>query len=246
MSIDPLIGELVTANRILAAQGVVDSFGHVSARSQRNPERFLLSRARAPDQVDEADIMEFDLEGNAIDASRGKPYLERFIHAAIYAARPDVGSVVHSHSYAVVPFGVTGVSVKPVMHVCSAIGREVPVWDIEQRFGATDLLVSDLPMGRDLASTLRSGSAVLMRGHGATVVGCSVRQAVSTAIYLQVNCNLQLQAIQLAGGGKVKYLSDGEMQVRAAKDPSFGIDRAWESWSAQVEAGISRQSPGRA
>lgn len=231
----PLIEELVIANRILADQGVVDAFGHVSARAPDDPQCFLLSRARAPDRVQADDIMRFALDGAPVDARGRKPYLERFIHAAIYAARADVGAVVHSHSYSVIPFGVTGIAVRPVMHVCSVIGREVPVWDMRDRFGDTDLLVADMASGRDLASALRSGPAVLMRGHGATVVGRTVREAVHTAVYLQVNCTLQMQAVQLAGGSEVRYLSDGELAIRGAKDPSFGIDRAWESWCARID-----------
>jgi HCOMODA/2-hydroxy-3-carboxy-muconic semialdehyde decarboxylase len=228
--------ELVLANRILAAQGVVDSFGHVSVRAAGDADRFLLSCARAPDQVVEQDIMSFDLDGAAIDPQGRQPYLERFIHAAIYAARPDVQAVVHSHAYAVIPFGITGVQVRPVMHVCSSIGRCVPVWDIAGHFGDTDLLVSDLSIGRDLASALRNEPAILMRGHGATVVGRTLREAVHTAVYLQVNCTLQLHAAQLSAANEIRYLSDGEIAVRAAKDPTFGIDRAWESWRAQAEA----------
>lgn len=234
MTPEAMLAELVVANRILAMQGVVDSFGHVSVRTAGDASHFLLSCARAPDQVRSEDIMTFDLEGAALDAQGRKPYVERFIHAAIYAARPDVQSVVHSHSYAVIPFSVSGVPVRPVMHVCSAIGPRVPVWDIAEHFGDTDLLVSDMAMGRELASALRSESAILMRGHGATVVGRTLREAVHTSIYLQVNCTLQLQAVQLAAGGAIKFLTSGEIALRGAKDPSFGIDRAWENWRARA------------
>ncbi len=228
------ISELVIANRILAAQGVVDSFGHVSLRAPHSPQHFLLSCARAPEQVQTSDIMEFDLQGQALEARDRKPYLERFIHAAIYAARPDVGAIVHSHSYAVIPFGITGVQVRPVMHNCSVIGHEVPLWDISDGFGDTDLLVSDLSIGRSLADALRSQTAVLMRGHGATVVGSTLRQAVHSAVYLQVNCALQLQAILLNQGRDIRFLSSAEIDIRTAKDSSSGIDRAWENWCAQI------------
>ena len=222
-SIDAVHQEIVLANRILAAHKVVDSFGHISARSPENPERFLLSCACAPDQVQTADIMEFDLDGVPVDPRGRAPYLERFIHAAIYRARADVGSVVHSHSYAVIPFSVTDVPVRPVMHVCSVIGTQVPVWDITDEFGDTDLLVSDMDIGRDLARALRSGPAVLMRGHGATVAGRNVRQAVHTAVYLQENRRLQIDAIQLSGYSGIKSLrrakaQSGKPRTRVSRD----------------------------
>src|SRR6202030_376787 len=182
-----LLEEIVTANRILAREGVVDSFGHVSARHPDNPQRFLLSRARAPDCIEVGDIMEFTLEGAAVNAGGRAPYLERFIHGGIYEARPDVHSVVHNHSPSVIPFGVTGTKLRPLLHMCASIGHEVPIWDSHDKFGDTDLLVSDMAMGRDLARLLGPRRTALMRGHGAVVIGQSVRQAVWTAIYLELN-----------------------------------------------------------
>lgn len=230
MPVDEVVSEVVIANRILASQGVVDAFGHVSARSPADPDKFFLSCARAPECVEHGDIMEFGLDGFAVDVQGRKPYLERFIHAALYGARADVMAVVHSHSYAVIPFSVTGTRLRPVMHLCSMIGAEVPVWDSADCFSDTDLLVSNLDMGRDLAKAFGDNAAVLMRGHGATVVGRSLREAVHTAVYLQVNANLQLQSTLLAGGRGIKFLTPGEIAIRNAKDPSFGIGRAWESW----------------
>src|SRR6202795_4161724 len=161
-----LIEELVTANRILAREGIVDSFGHISARHPDNPQHYLLSRARAPDCIEEADIMEFTLDGTAVDAQGRAPYLERFIHGALYEARPDVHSVVHNHSPSVIPFGITSAKLKPLLHMCANIGHEVPVWDCRDKFGDTTLLVSDMDMGRDLARLLGSRPSALMRGHG--------------------------------------------------------------------------------
>src|ERR1700686_1753486 len=163
-----IIEELVAANRILAAQEVVDAFGHVSARHPQKPDRFLLSRAKSPELVEADDIMEFILDGVAIDSRGRKGYLERFIHGALYEARPDIQSVVHSHSRSVIPFGVTGEKLRPVMHSCATIGHEVPVWDARDTFGDTDLLISDMRMGRDLARVMGNGSCALMRGHGCT------------------------------------------------------------------------------
>src|ERR1700674_4815081 len=153
-SLDALIEDLVAANRILAAERVVDAFGHVSARHPEDAGRFLMSRARAPEIVGKSDIMEFTLDGEPVDARGRKTHLERFIHGALYEARPDIQSVVHNHSRSVIPFGVTGEKLRPVMHSCATIGHEVPVWDARDKFGDTDLLISDMAMGRDLARVI--------------------------------------------------------------------------------------------
>ena len=145
--LDYLLEELVTANRILAREEVVDSFGHISVRHPDNPQRFLLSRARAPDLIEEDDIMEFTLDGTSVDAGGRNPYLERFIHGGLYEARADVNSVVHNHSESVIPFGVSSRRVKPIFHMGSSIGHKVPVWDIHDHFGDTALLVENIEMG---------------------------------------------------------------------------------------------------
>jgi HCOMODA/2-hydroxy-3-carboxy-muconic semialdehyde decarboxylase len=226
-SVDRLIEELVTANRILAQEGVVDSFGHISVRHPDRPDRYLLSRARAPERIEAGDIMEFTLDGTPIDAADRKPYLERFIHGAIYEARPEVQSVVHNHSPSVIPFGVTGKKLKPIMHMCASIGHDVPVWDTQTRFGDTALLVSDMTMGRDLAAMVGEGRTALMRGHGAVVVGRSIREAVFISCYLELNSKLQMQSMAL---GEVKYLTKGEVDAIISRTASFTIDRAWENW----------------
>jgi HCOMODA/2-hydroxy-3-carboxy-muconic semialdehyde decarboxylase len=227
------IEDLVRANRILSREGVVDAFGHVSIRHPEHSDRFLLSRARSPELVEPDDIMTFGLDGEPVEAGGAKPYLERFIHAAIYAARPDLQSVVHSHSPSIIPFGVTTEVLRPIMHSCAAIGPAVPVWDAEDRFGATNLLVADIEMGRDMARVMGQGPSVLMRGHGSTVGGRSLREAVYTAVYLEVNASLQMRALQL---GTPKFLSEGEIaQVRSRADdpagkPGEGFNRAWDYW----------------
>src|SRR5215470_8831606 len=152
--LNDLIEDLVTANRILAREGVVDSFGHVSVRHPDNPQHYLLSRSRAPDCIEAADIMEFTLEGEPVDARGRAPYLERFIHGGIYEARPDVQSVVHNHSPSVIPFGVTARKLKPLLHMCANIGHEVSTWDSHDKFGDTALLVETVEMGRDLARAI--------------------------------------------------------------------------------------------
>jgi ribulose-5-phosphate 4-epimerase/fuculose-1-phosphate aldolase len=228
---DP-IEDLVTANRILATQGIVDSFGHVSIRHPDNPKRYLLSRSRAPERVETADIMEFTLEGEAVDAKGRKPYLERFIHGAAYEARPDVMSVIHNHSPGVIPFGVTGRKMRPIMHMCATIGHEVPIWDQHTKFGDTNLLVESMAMGRDLAKKLGKGRTALMRGHGAVVVGADLRATVYTAVYLELNAKLQMQAEAM---GKVKFLTKGETQKVADTTTPANVNRAWENWCRKAD-----------
>jgi ribulose-5-phosphate 4-epimerase/fuculose-1-phosphate aldolase len=224
--LDELIEELVTANRILARENVVDSFGHVSARHPGNPQRYLLSCSRAPDCVEADDIMEFTLDGAPVDARGRAPYLERFIHGALYEARSDVMSVVHNHSESVIPFGVTGVRIRPIFHMGASIGREVPVWDSHDHFGDTSLLVENMEMGRDLAKHIGTGTTALMRGHGATVVGRTIRHAVYVSVYLEVNARLQRQALDM---GEIKFLTAGEVDKVATRTGSYGINRAWEN-----------------
>src|SRR2546423_3567038 len=225
--LNELIQELVTANRILARENVVDSFGHISARHPANPQRYLLSRSRAPDCIERDDIMEFTLDGAAVDAGSRAPYLERFIHGALYEARPDIMSVVHNHSESVIPFGVTGKKIRPIFHMGASIGYDVPVWDSHDRFGDTALLVENMDMGRDLAKHIGAGATALMRGHGATVAGRNIRQAVYISVYLEVNARLQKQAMDME---KVKFLTAGEVGKGAERTGAYGINRAWENW----------------
>jgi HCOMODA/2-hydroxy-3-carboxy-muconic semialdehyde decarboxylase len=225
--LDALFEELVTANRILATEGVVDSFGHVSARHPDNPARFFLSRARAPDCIETDDIMEFTLEGEPVDARGRAPYLERFIHGGLYEARPDVNSVVHNHSPSVIPFGVTGRKLQPLLHMCANIGHSVPSWDSHDKFGDTALLVENVEMGRDLAKAMGGGRTILMRGHGATVVAPNVRHSVFISVYLEVNAKLQMQAMAM---GDIMFLTAGEVDKIIARTGPYTINRAWENW----------------
>jgi ribulose-5-phosphate 4-epimerase/fuculose-1-phosphate aldolase len=224
------IDELVIANRILAAEKVCDAFGHVSMRHPDDPQKFLLSRGRAPELIEASDIMQFTLEG-ATAAGAGKPYLERFIHGAIYEARPEVQAVVHSHSYSVVPFSVIGERLRPIMHVCATIGADIPVWDPQENFGDTDMLIADMAQGRDLARALGPRTSVLMRGHGSTVAGGSLREAVYAAVMLEINAQLQLKAQAF---GPVTFLTSGEIDKIRSRQmkgrPGEGFDRAWQYW----------------
>lgn len=202
--------ELAIANRILASEGVVDAYGHVSVRHPEDKSRFLLSRSRAPDLVSPDDLMEFGLDGEVVDKSdKRAPYAERFIHAAIFEARPEIMAVVHNHSQAVVPFSVTKTPLKPLIHVAGAMGATIPVWDIRDKFGDTNLLVANVEQGRDLARTLGANTTVLMRGHGCTVASDTLKKVVITAVYVQVNAKLQLEAMGL---GEINYLTPGEVK----------------------------------
>ena len=232
-SLADTIDELVAANRILANEGVVDAYGHISARHPDRPDRFLLSCSRSPELVSAADIMEFTLEGEAVDPQGRRPYLERFIHGAIFETRPDVHSVVHCHSPTVIPFGVTGEKLRPIMHNGGCLGHDVPVWDVSDNFGSTNILVINMEMGRDLAKTVGKNTAALMRGHGAVITSPSVRRAVFIAIYLELNADLQMKAMQVKGSKPIRFLSDGE--IDATYNMTVGnlggsSDRAWEYW----------------
>jgi HCOMODA/2-hydroxy-3-carboxy-muconic semialdehyde decarboxylase len=237
-TLDSLIEELVIANRILTSEGIVDAFGHVSVRHPDESGKFLLSCAKSPELVEREDIMEFTLDGAAADSQERKPYLERFIHAALYQTRPDIQSVVHSHSHGPIPFGLSGEKLRPVVHSSATLGGEVPVWDAQANFGDTDLLVSDMAMGLDLARAVGAGNCVLMRGHGCTVVGKSIREAVYTAIYLEVNAELQWRASKL---GPPKFLSPGEIEKANARlllgRSGEGFSRSWDYWCGR--AGIN-------
>ncbi|MBM3485834.1 MAG: class II aldolase/adducin family protein [Alphaproteobacteria bacterium] len=218
--------ELVIANRILAREGVVDAYGHISVRHPTNPERYLISCSRSPELVTLSDIMEFTLDGVAIDPRDRSPYAERYIHGALFEKRTDVHSVIHNHSHAVIPFGVTAVPLRPLVHVAASIGDKVPVWDIRDKFGDTNLLVVNMAQGRDLAEFVGGGRTALMRGHGCVVTGATIKEAVITAVYMQVNARLQMEAMRL---GNVIYLSPGEIQEH--QKVIFGplsLNRAWE------------------
>ena len=173
---------LALANHILSGEEVVDGFGHVSARHPNRPDRFLMSQSVSPALVTADDILELTLDGEVVAGEDRKSYLERFIHAAVYAARPDVGSVVHNHSHDLIPYGVTGTPIRPLIHMAGALGPVVPVWDIADRFGDTSLLVTNMDMGHDLAAALGGGSAVLMRGHGVTVAAWVTGIAVTELV----------------------------------------------------------------
>lgn len=223
------IRELVDANHILFDQGVVDGFGHVSARHPEQADRFLLSRSMAPALVGENDVLEYDLDGKPIEPGAAAGYLERFIHGEIYRKRKDVMAVVHSHSPSVVPFSVvTGTKLRPVCHMCGFLSEKgTPIFEIRDFAGpGSDLLITSGKLGAALAESLGEGPAVLMRGHGSTMVGSSLRQAVFRAVYTEVGARLQMEAMRL---GPVTYLTEEET-VGTTKTISTQYDRSWFLW----------------
>ena len=235
-----LIEDLVAAYRILAEHGVIDAYGHVSVRADRDAKRYFLSRSLAPEAVTQDDIIEYDLDSNPIDPRGRESVRERFIHGEIYKARPDVGAVVHNHSPSVVPFSVTTVAMRPLFHMAAFVGEGVPNFEIRDAEKGTDLLVKTPYLGQALAKTLGKCPAALMRGHGSVTVGESLPRAVGRSIYLEMSARMQLQAIAIAGpGGKITYLDEREVK---ASVPTQDYKRAWPLWRARALAGLKPQA----
>jgi HCOMODA/2-hydroxy-3-carboxy-muconic semialdehyde decarboxylase len=221
-----LVDDLVLANHILSNEGVLDAFGHVSVRHP-TADRFLISRTRAPELVELGDLQLLDLKGARVSGNEQRSYEEVAIHAAVYRNRSDVGAVVHSHAPSVIPFSVTGVPLRPIYHMGSVIGHEIPVWDIAKRFGETDLLVRDATQADDLVATLGGRTVVLMRGHGCVVTGPDLHAAVFAAVYLERNATLLASALRL---GEVRSLSKAETQRASEMLGGHAGERAWEYW----------------
>jgi len=221
-----LIEDLVAGSRILAHHGVLDAYGHISVRSDKRPEHFLMSRSRAPALMTAADVMELGPDSEPVTDKR-KGFIERYIHGEIYRVRPEVMVVVHSHSPSVIPFGVTRTKLRPIYHMGSFLWSGAPVWDIRKVREENDLLVRDRPLGAALAGALGKCNCVLMRGHGMTVVGATVPEAVFRAIYTEMNARLQLQATQLEG--PIEFLSDEEGRRSTAANAGT-LERPWEVW----------------
>src|SRR5215470_14648283 len=228
-----VIDELVIANHILANEGVLDGYGHVSVRSPQNRDHYFLARAGAPALVTSADIVEYDFDSNVIGGSTAAGYMERFIHGEIYRARPDVMAVVHCHCSEVIPFADTGVPLRPMHHMGYFLGEGVPLFDNRTRFGITDMLIGTPALGKALAAALGKSSAALLRGHGAVVTATSLHLVVGKAYYLNLNARLQYQAMQL-GGGKVMYLDPEE-----ARKAEQNYERSWDAWKAALPARMS-------
>jgi len=238
MTDDPALAELaddlVAAHRILAQHGILDAFGHVSARDPRRADRFLIPRSLAPALVTRDDLMTLDLDGNPVDHEARRPFLERFLHGAIYRRRPDVQAVVHSHASSVIPFSVSSVPLKPLHHVSGFLGSPTPVFDMRARFGMTDMLVRSVAQGDALAEALAGHAVVLMRGHGFCAVGPNVPVAVYRAVYTESNAAIQQRAIAL--GGTVNYLDPDEAALADAVHVDV-VMRPWSLWKSKIRTG---------
>lgn len=225
--------DLVAASLILAQHGVLDAFGHVSIRHPADPSRYLLSRNLAPELVTSADIVEYDLDSEPVDANAPRGFLERYIHGEIYKSRPDVHSVIHTHSPSVVPFGVTKTLMQPIYHMSGFLGRGVPVYDIRKESGRqTDILIREPIFGEQLARVLGDKPMALMRGHGNVVVAQDVKVATYRAVYTEMNARLQLQAMM--AGGPIEFLSKEEAFLTEATIEGQ-IHRPWDLWKAKVK-----------
>jgi ribulose-5-phosphate 4-epimerase/fuculose-1-phosphate aldolase len=221
-----LIDELVTGNYILSHEKVVDAFGHISVRHDKDPAKFLMARHLAPGLVTAKDIVTFDLDSNPVANPAKRYYSERFIHGEIYKARPEVMAVVHCHASPLIPFGATRTPLRPIYHMSAYLGAGVPVFEIRDAGGQTDMLIRTPERGRALAATLGPKPIVLMRGHGATMVGVSIKQVVYRSVYAAMNAMLQMDALRL---GSPTYL-EGEEATLAGAANDRSLDRAWGYW----------------
>jgi HCOMODA/2-hydroxy-3-carboxy-muconic semialdehyde decarboxylase len=224
-----VVRDLVLADHILANEGVLDAYGHVSVRDDLNPRHFFLSRSLPPSEVASSDILEYDYDAKAVQPNAPAGFQERFIHAEIYRARPDVKAIIHCHTGDLIPFGVTGTRLLPVMHMAGFLGDGIPTFEIRNVGGMTNMLIGNSELGKALAETLGPKPAALMRGHGAVVVGGGLHEVVGRAYYMNLNARLQWQSIQL--GGQVTYLDPQEAQKAGAQD---WFERAWEFWKHRV------------
>jgi len=243
-NVNDVIEELVLANRILSHEGVLDAFGHVSVRHPSAPDRYLLSRSRSPALVEPDDIIEYKLDSEPAKRTAARPYVERVIHGCIYQARSDVMAVCHHHAPAVLPFCVAGKPIVPVFHLGATIGEQTPFWDQADEFGDTNLLVSKPEEGQSLARALGRHSVVLMRRHGATVAGGSLKELVSRAIFLCQNAEYQMRAYML---GTPTPLRPGEIKLAGGVNvmPAV-VARTWEYWTRRLTASGGWPLPGKA
>jgi HCOMODA/2-hydroxy-3-carboxy-muconic semialdehyde decarboxylase len=230
-----LLDDLVLANKILFHLNVVDAFGHISVRDDRDPgNHYLMSRHLPPGMVTAADIVTFDMDSNPLTHTDKPQMSERFIHGEIYKVRPDVISVVHCHARPLIPFGTAkGAKLRPIFHMCGFLGCGVPIFEIREAGGMTDMLIRTAPLGKALAQSLGDKTVVLMRGHGATMVGESIQEAVFRAVFATENATLQMQAHQLAIGGEIEFLSEEEA---AKSSRGRNVPRSWTLWKHLITA----------
>lgn len=230
-----LLADLAAAGRILVTQGVMDGFGHVSLRHPQAPNRYFMARSIAPALVTPDDIIEYDLDSNPCNASGRSSFLERFIHGEIYKARPDIMSVVHSHSPSVIPFGLVNVPMQAMFHNAAFIAAGVPVFDIREKFGATDMLIGNGAKGVALAAVMGKNDIALMRAHGSVACGPSLQTAVFRAVYTEVNARVQHWTLALGGGAPMAALDRDEGMLADAVNQTTSM-RAWDLWRTQIRA----------
>jgi HCOMODA/2-hydroxy-3-carboxy-muconic semialdehyde decarboxylase len=237
--------DIALANRILAHEGVLDAFGHVSARHPDDPSKYLLSRSRGPELVEPDDILIFDLDSQPIEEPTVRLYGERVIHGEIFKARPDVMAVCHHHAPAVMPYVITGTPLMPVYHLGATLGQSLPFWDQRDEFGVTNSLVLQPEEGRSLARALGPNWTVLMRRHGATVAGATLQELVFRCIYGCRNAEFQTQARQL---GQLDQLTPKETELAEEYNLRPGpVGRAFEYWTVRLgTAGLLPPMPARA
>jgi ribulose-5-phosphate 4-epimerase/fuculose-1-phosphate aldolase len=230
---EEFLADLAAASRILAAHGVVDAFGHISHRHPDAPDRYFMSRSRAPALVEPEDLIEYSLDSEPVNADGRGSFLERFIHGEVYKARPDVVSVVHSHSPSVIPFGLTDAGMRAMFHNAAFLAQEIPVFDISEKFGATDMLVSDPEKGVAFAECVGDSCVTLMRAHGSIACGENLQTAVFRAVYTEVNARIQHWTEDLAHGGRIAALSEEEGALADVPN-RMACFRAWELWRKEV------------
>lgn len=225
--------QLAFANRVLANESVLDAFGHVSTRHPADPGRYLLARSRSPELIEPEDILEFTLDSEPVEPPTTILYGERVIHGCIYAARPDVHAICHHHSRSVLPFCISGVPLQPVDHLGATMGVTIPFWDQSDEFGVTDLIVAKQEEGQSLARALGANWVVLMRRHGATVVGTSMQEMVFRSVFSCRNADLQREAQAL---GCVKPMVPAEIEKAGAFNlEPRPVSRAWEYWVMRLQ-----------
>jgi ribulose-5-phosphate 4-epimerase/fuculose-1-phosphate aldolase len=223
-----LLADLVLANKILYGLKAVDAFGHISVRHPDDPNHYLMSRHLPPGMVTPRDIVLFDMDSTPLTHSDKPQYSERFIHSEIYKLRPDVNSVVHCHAYSLIPFGAAkGARLRPMFHMCGFLGCGVPIFEIRNAGGNTDMLIRTAELGKALAESLADKNVVLMRGHGATMIGVSIQEAVFRAVYSMENASIQMQAHLLGDGGEVEFLNDEESDKSSR---GRNVPRSWSLW----------------
>ena len=234
-----IIEDLVIASRVCVEHGVIDAYGHVSARNPDNPNTYFISRDLAPEFITESDILEMDMDSTPVRKDSPKSYNERFIHSEIYKARPDVMSIVHNHSHSVVPFSCTTCVLRPIFHMSAFIGLGVPNWDIRDAQQGTDMLVRNSFLGKSLADKLGPHPAALMRGHGSVVVGEKIQVAVGRTIYLDQNAKMQYQAMMMAGSPmEVIYMDDEEVAANVKWQEYY---RSWDLWKRKWQKRLKEE-----